>query len=144
MRALVFALALLGACTSAPPPSTPAPPPPQSESSLDYLSGTLWRRVDDENANPHGATMAFEGSRVSGSTGCNRWFSAVTQDGNEMRFGRIGMTRMACADVQNATERNFVAVIEATRDIHYDQNELVLLNAEQEVIARFERDYSEH
>ena len=135
MRALVFALALLSACTSAPPPST---------SSLDYLNGTQWRRVDDENANPHGGTLAFEDGRASGSTGCNRWFATVTQEGNDIRFGQMGMTRMACADVQTATERNFVAVIEATRDIHYDQDALVLLDAQQQVIARFDRDYSEH
>lgn len=28
-----------------------------------HLSGTKWQRVDDMNANPHGATLEFEGNR---------------------------------------------------------------------------------
>jgi heat shock protein HslJ len=92
------------------------------------------------DANPHGATLDFEGDRASGYTGCNRWFATVTQNGEELRFGAVGMTRMACdgAGVQMATERNFIAALEATRYGHYDQDALVLLDQNQQVIARFD------
>jgi heat shock protein HslJ len=134
MRALLFSLALLGACAA---PELPAPSPAPSTS---YLAGTEWRRIDDENANPHGATMAFTSEGVSGSTGCNRWFTSVTHDGEALRFGNIGTTRRGCADVQAATERSFLAVLEATRYAHYDRDALVLLDANQQVIARFYRE----
>jgi heat shock protein HslJ len=133
MRALLFAIALLGACTT---PQTPTEPP----ANHNYLAGTEWRRIDDENANPHGATMAFTERGASGHTGCNRWFTSVTHDGEALRFGNIGTTRMACtAEPAAAAERNFLAVLAATHYAHYDRDALVLLDARQQVIARFNR-----
>ncbi len=126
MRALLATL-FLAACASAEPAQTPI-----------HLAGTSWLRVDDEQANPHGATLNFEAARATGYTGCNRWFAAVTQDGEALRFGEIGMTRMACqTPMQAATERNFLQVLRATRYAHYDQDALVLLDDQQRVIARF-------
>lgn len=130
MRAALAALALLGAC------ATPAPPAAPGAS---YLAGTRWRRVDDLSANPHGATMTFTQSGASGDTGCNRWFTSVTHDGEALRFGNIGVTRRACAsEVQAAAERSFLAALAATRYAHYDQDALVLLDSEQHQLARFE------
>jgi heat shock protein HslJ len=130
LAAVLLALAL-AACAQTPgsAPNTPA----------NYLAGTSWRRVDDTNANPHGATMAFTADRASGYTGCNNWFASVTHDGEALRFGSVGMTRRACdgAGVQIDTERNFLAVIEATRYAHYDQDALVLMDENQQVIAEF-------
>ena len=104
-----------------------------------YLTGTSWRRIDDANANPHGATMAFTADRASGYTGCNDWFASVTHNGEALRFGSVGTTRRACdgAGVQIDTERSFLAVIEATRYAHYDQDALMLLDENQRVIAEF-------
>jgi heat shock protein HslJ len=130
IAAALFAL-MLTACVQT---SGSAPDAPAS-----YLTGTSWRRVDDVNANPHGATMAFTADRASGYTGCNNWFASVTHDGEALRFGAVGMTRRACdgAGVQIDTERSFLAVIETTRYAHYDQDALVLLDENQQVIAEF-------
>ena len=133
MRSALLALLLLGACaqttTSTPPTSTPA---------ANHLSGTKWRRIDDTNANPHGATMDFDGNRASGYTGCNRWTADVTQNGEELRFGMVAVTEMHCGDgVQMGTERAFLPVLEAARYAHYDHDALVLLDANQTVIAEF-------
>jgi heat shock protein HslJ len=47
---------------------------------------------------------------------------------------------MACqAEPAAAAERNFLAALAATRYAHYDQDALVLLDAEQNQVARFER-----
>lgn len=135
MRSALLALALLGACAQTP---ITAPPSGQAQSE-NHLNGTKWVRVDDLDANPHGATMDFDGNRASGYTGCNRWTAEVTQNGEELRFAMMAVTEMACgAEVQMATERHFLAVIEATRYAHYDQSALVLLDAQQNVIARFD------
>lgn len=134
LAAALLALAL-AACV------TPAPPP--ADAPAIHLSGTKWRRMDDTNANPHGATMDFDGARATGSTGCNRWFADVTQDGEALRFGPVGTTRMACAPVSMATERSFLAVLRATRYAHYDQDALVLLDHNQQVIAEFRAESGE-
>lgn len=131
MRTMFAALLLLAGCASAAPAGTPEPI---------HLAGTSWLRVDDEQANPHGATLAFEAARASGYTGCNHWFASVTQDGETLRFGEIGMTRMACpTQMQQATERNFLQALRATRYGHYDQDALALLDEDQNVIAMFNR-----
>lgn len=125
----VLSLLFLAACTTA--QSTPETP-------RNYLAGTSWLRIDDEEANPHGATMSFTENGASGYTGCNRWFTSVTHDGEALDFGNVGMTRMACqTEMQAGTERRFLEVLEATRYAHYDQHVLVLLDANQQVIARF-------
>lgn len=129
--AAVLMSAALAACAATPAPAD-APAAPI------HLSGTSWLRVDDMDANPHGATLEFEDARASGYTGCNRWFAAVTQDGEALHFGNVGMTRMACpTPMQRDTERNFLSVLERTRYGHYDQDALVLLDENQQVIARF-------
>jgi heat shock protein HslJ len=127
MRAISFVLlALLCACASAPP----------SESST--LAGTSWRRIDDENANPHGATLEFTERGAAGYTGCNRWFASVERAGEALDFGDIGTTRMACgAGVQTATERSFLAALNATRRARATADELVLFDAAGVEVARF-------
>lgn len=133
MRSALLALVLLGACAT-----TPAATPPADTVAPIHLSGTKWRRMDDMNANPHGATLEFGDHRASGYTQCNNWFANVTQNGEELRFGDVGMTRRACeAEVSQATERSFLEVIAATRYAHYDQDALMLLDENQQVIAEF-------
>jgi len=132
LAAVLFAISL-SACAQTPAPSPDGP-------AASYLAGTSWLRIDDENANPHGATLDFADDRASGYTGCNRWFANVTHNGEALRFGAVGTTRMACPTLmQRDTERNFLAVLEATRYGHYDQEALVLLDAQQTEIARFNR-----
>lgn len=134
MRSALFALLLLGACAQ----TTASTPPASTPTAANHLSGTKWRRVDDMNANPHGATMDFDGNRASGYTGCNRWTADVTQNGEELRFGMVAVTEMHCGDgVQMGTERAFLPVLEAARYAHYDRDALVLLDANQAVIAEF-------
>lgn len=135
MRILLTALfvSALAACT------TPATTAPEPSAHVNHLSGTKWRRVDDMNANPHGATIEFEGARASGYTGCNRWFADVSEDGGSLRFGPIGMTRMACqTEMQRDTERNFVSMLERVRYVDYDQSALAFQDEQQNVIAEFQ------
>jgi heat shock protein HslJ len=133
MRSLASGLLLavaLTACTSA----APAPEP------RNQLAGTSWVRIDDDQSNPHGATMAFTEDRASGHTGCNRWFASIAHDGEALDFGDVGTTRVACqSEVQAGTERRFLEVLDAARYAHYDQDALVLLDARQHVVARFNR-----
>lgn len=130
LRTLLFTAALSACAGQAP-----------SEPAFD-LGGTSWRRVDDMDANPHGATLQFGADgRASGSTGCNRWFSAVTRDEHVLTFGSVGMTRMACqAEVQMATERNFTAMLPRAQGWSMDGEELVFTDQAGAEIARFVRE----
>ena len=132
MRSALLAFLLLGACAQT---TTSAPPTPNAAT---LLSGTKWLRIDDMDANPHGATLEFDGNRASGYTGCNRWTADVTENGEQLRFGMVAVTEMACASpMQMDTERNFLSVVERTRYAHFDQEALVLMDARQTQIAEF-------
>lgn len=130
MRAALFALILLSACTTA--PAAPA--------GAIALAGTSWIRIDDENASPHNPTIVFEAARASGYDGCNRWFAAVTQNGEAIRFGDVAATRMGCAEAGNAAERNFLAALAATRYVRADGDALLLLDGNRRQLARLEPD----
>ena len=133
MRSPLLALLLLAACTQ-----TTARPTPAPQAATHYLSGTKWLRMDDLNANPHGATLEFDGDRAAGYTGCNRWTADVRGAGEELRFGMVAVTEMACATpMQMDTERNFLSVLDRTRYAHFDQESLVLMDARQNQIAQF-------
>ena len=62
------------------------------------------------------ATIRFEPDtpRVAGFAGCNRYFGTYTLDGQTIRFGPIGMTRMACAEGMTL-ENQLATALEATR-----------------------------
>jgi heat shock protein HslJ len=64
------------------------------------LGGATWR-VDEIDGAPvqgsDGPTVSFdEPGRVSGSTGCNRYFASLTVAGAELRVGNVAMTFRAC------------------------------------------------
>ena len=62
------------------------------------------------------ATIRFEPdtSRVAGFAGCNRYFGTYALEGKTIRFGPIGMTRMACAEGMTL-ENQLATALEATR-----------------------------
>lgn len=70
------------------------------------LTGTYWKLVEMEGspvvAGPGGreAHIRFdaEGSRVTGSTGCNQFGGTYDVAGDSLQFGQLVMTRMACLD----------------------------------------------
>jgi heat shock protein HslJ len=101
------------------------------EATMD-LPGTSWVLVDLDGAAPVGETppsVAFdEVGGVNGSTGCNNFSGEVTIDGNDMSFGALATTRMACLDDATAAqEQAFLAAMEAVTSYTIDdQGRLVL------------------
>src|SRR5689334_11454843 len=61
-----------------------------------------------------GPTMAFDGTRVQGSGGCNQFGGTYRYDPTtgELRFDGLGMTAMACAEPErNAVETRFIQIL---------------------------------
>ena len=84
-------------------------------------------------------TIRFDAdtARVAGFSGCNRYFGTYTLDGTALRFGAIGMTKMACAQGMEL-EQQLAAVLEATRRYELAQRELTLFG-DAGVVAKFVR-----
>lgn len=70
------------------------------------LEGTQWLllEIEGEKIMPKGQTpyLQFDKEKISfaGFGGCNRIFGQYEVIGNKLKFGSVGMTKMACADSQ--------------------------------------------
>jgi len=79
-----------------------------------------------------------EENRVWGFAGCNRFFGGFSLEGEELAFGPMGMTRMACPSCYGGDlEQEFVTALGSTTNYTIRGNTLELHSGE-ELIARFE------
>lgn len=81
---------------------------------LDLLQANPWQfdqLGDHQVADLVVVTMFFEDERVTGSTGCNRYFGSYNLTGEQLTFAETGMTRMACDGPRNEAEQAFVQLL---------------------------------
>lgn len=55
--------------------------------------------------------LAEGNTKVSGFSGCNRFFGGVIEEGEHFRFTKQGMTRMACMGKADDLEKKFIAAL---------------------------------
>ena len=117
--------------------SGPAPAP--------VIEGVEWKLVE-LNGKPAGKgaggqpatlTLTAAGTRANGYAGCNRFFGSYTLTGSALKFGPLGMTRMACSGTE-ALETGYVKALEATTGQRVEKDKLTLL-AGTTVVAKFAR-----
>jgi heat shock protein HslJ len=138
IRPLLVGITLLMGCT--PPAASEGSP----STSLAAAAGAEWQLQElggiaaPLGAGGRRATLVFSDSaRAAGFAGCNRWFGTYSLDGTALRFGHIGMTRMACEEGM-PLEQQLARALEATRTYRLNGNELILLD-ESGQVARFVR-----
>jgi heat shock protein HslJ len=81
---------------------------------------------------PH---LRFETERVSGNDGCNNFFGGYTLDGNSLKFGMLGSTRMACPHIEGF-ELIFNKMLSMTTRFRITGNRLDLY-ADEKLLASF-------
>ncbi|WP_018915893.1 META domain-containing protein [Vreelandella zhanjiangensis] len=82
-----------------------------------------------------------EGARLAGSTGCNNLMGLYEQKGDQLSFGQLATTRMACPSELMALERNFLNALNDVASWQVVGETLTLDNAQGEELARFEAVY---
>ena len=80
-------------------------------------------------------TVSTDGA-VSGSGGCNRYFSKATVTGENISFAEIGSTYVQCPPALMNQERKFLDVLGKTRSYKIDMGKLVLFDDEGKEVAR--------
>jgi heat shock protein HslJ len=101
------------------------------------LQGVKWR-VTDTGANAVTASSAphvqfFIDGKITGSTGCNRFFAQYTVTGETLSFKDIGSTRMACPAPLMAEEEAFMTTLSSVNRFSFDASDtqrLILHTAE--------------
>lgn len=111
----------------------------------DGLDGTSW--FVDELVVDGSATAPVEGSTitatfkddgVAGIASCNNYFGSYSVDGDEITFGPIGTTLMACIPEYAAQETAYLAALEAANRYEVDGDSLTLFDGDT-VLVRYER-----
>ena len=106
-------------------------------SSIEGVPWVLASGVDVAGWEEVAPSATFEGGRVAGSTGCNRYTGSYTIDGDVLELGQIASTRMACLPPGDAVEREYVAALERVAAWDVEDDELVLHDGDHEEVLRF-------
>lgn len=77
-----------------------------------------------------------ESHRVSGSGGCNRLMGGYELTGDHLKFSQMAMTRMACIHGGD-TESNFAKALDQVTQWKIAKGTLLLMDADQHVVAKF-------
>jgi heat shock protein HslJ len=128
--AAILVVALISACATV----TPAGSPPD-------LNGTAWvlSSLPGQTLQPGAtATATFEGGRVQGTDGCNRYTAPFTVAGSTIQVGSRGVaTMMACAPSVMKQAEAFMSALTGARSFRIEGGQLQLLSAGGAVLATF-------
>jgi heat shock protein HslJ len=109
------------------------------------IEGIEWKLVElngkpaakGANGKPATLTLTAAGTRANGYAGCNTFFGSYTLTGSALKFGLLGMTRMACPGT-DALESAYTKALAATTGQRLSGGKLELL-AGTNVVAKFSK-----
>jgi heat shock protein HslJ len=59
-----------------------------------------------------GVSAEFDGTTISGNSGCNSYHASYEATGNEISFGPISGTLKACPEPENSTEARYLQLLD--------------------------------
>ena len=85
--------------------------------SIADLDGVDWILKQFDRNEPvsgdHHITLVIEDGRITGSSGCNRYFVDITESSpGEIKVGEMGTTRMACSDEIMLVENRYLSALD--------------------------------
>ncbi|MFL7870181.1 MAG: DUF4377 domain-containing protein [Anaerolineales bacterium] len=116
------------------------------EASIEDTPWTLWAfaqqaELDDLLAfNQVSALFNSQDSTISGSTGCNRYFSSYTLEGSQVSLDPVATTRMACPEPQAMLEQAYLEALEKVAGYQMVCNAMQLLDTEGNVLLVYRVD----
>ncbi|MGE0828094.1 MAG: META domain-containing protein [Hyphomonadaceae bacterium] len=125
------ALLALAACAT---PAEPLPTEaPRGVWELENIAGAA-----NANDAPQRPTAEFEGARISGFAGCNRYFAEREADPNVARYFRgVGATRMYCEGPGMALETAFLERLGNTMNVRVIDGKLIFYGDSEVELMRF-------
>lgn len=107
-------------------------------SSLEGVPWVLSGGIDVEGWEKTPPSVTFGPTRMGGFTGCNQYGGPYTVDGETLELGEIAMTLIGCPPPVSDVESAFLAALERVAAWRIDGGELVLLDADDGALLRFE------
>lgn len=139
---------LLSACANVIPPCGAKISPPSSQ-----LRNTGWELVrwnlppnaqgevsarqipKGQNSNPIQIFFDAKGGVMSGSTGCNRFTAALSEDSKGFILENIAVTKKACPAQRMELENDFLYELKDYRSIVLNGDQLLLIGSNREVLS---------
>ena len=87
--------------------------------------------------------LRFDGGRVGGLGGCNRFGGRYAMDGDRLSFSPLMATRMACRPDIMKAEQAFLDMLGQVKAMKLDGERLELLDGAGKVLAVFDRRVAE-
>jgi copper homeostasis protein (lipoprotein) len=116
-----------------------------SRFSTEPLENTYWKLtrvgnapvvVSSQQREPH-FILSSDSRRVSGSGGCNRLTGSYQLSGDQLTFGQMAGTMMACPEGMD-TEQAFLGALSQAKRVKITRQHLELYDATGTLVARFE------
>jgi heat shock protein HslJ len=107
--------------------------PAQDPNALEDASWVLTEMADaagDVQAVDVEVTASFDGSTISGTSGCNQYNASYQATGNEISFGPIAGTQMACPGDEMAIEARYVQLLREVATFQVDGGSLSMDDGE--------------
>jgi heat shock protein HslJ len=58
-----------------------------------------------------GVSAEFDGSTISGNSGCNQYHASYEAQGSQISFGPIAGTKKLCGELENSTETRYLQLL---------------------------------
>lgn len=131
MRRFVYPLAMAAAIFIFSMCSNKSGIPIESNWELEYIY------TDGKEMTPpaeHNASLAFlKDSKISGETGCNRFFGDFAVNGASLKFENMGSTRMMCPQME--FENAYLQTISNVASYIISKNQLILKDNAGNIVA---------
>jgi heat shock protein HslJ len=107
------------------------------------LEGKVWVLTEmlDAEGNTQivdlGVDASFDGSTMSGASGCNRYNAAYEATGNEISIGAIAGTMMACPEDEMAVENQYRQLLAEVTSFEVSGSSMSMSEAEGTSVLQF-------
>ena len=101
------------------------------------LAGVDW--VLDGQSGERAPYLRFDGGRVGGLGGCNRFGGRYEMDGDKLSFSPLMATRMACRPDLMKAEQAFLDMLGKVKAMKLDGDRLELMDGAGKVLAVFDK-----
>jgi heat shock protein HslJ len=84
-----------------------------------------------------GVSASFDGSTISGNSGCNSYHASYEASGNEISFGPVAGTKMACPEAESTTEARYLQLLEGVTTFETSGRSMSMSDADGTPVLQF-------
>jgi heat shock protein HslJ len=84
-----------------------------------------------------GVSASFDGTTISGNAGCNSYHASYEASGNEISFGPVAATKMACPEAESSTEARYLQLLEGVATFEASGRSMSMSDADGTPVLQF-------